>query len=105
MNNPQNARATGLSPTGRLLREAALDRHFDHAALNFFLKYSGEPPGLSLHEFMSRFERAVVFETLVKTHGNQKETANFLKVKKQTLSWKVKKQHILITKLITKQPV
>ena len=105
MSNPQNVQSMGLSSTGRFLKEAALDRHFDHAAHIFFLKYNGEPPGLSLHEFMNRFERAVVFETLVRTHGNQKETANFLKVKKQTLSWKVKKQNILITKQITKQPI
>jgi len=60
--------------------------------------------GLSLKDFLSRFERAVVFETLVRTRGSQKETADLLKVKKQTLNWKVKKQHIQITKQIIKQP-
>jgi DNA-binding NtrC family response regulator len=50
-------------------------------------------------------ERAVVFETLLRTQGSQKETAAFLKVKKQTLNWKVKRQHILITKHIVKEPI
>jgi len=105
MRNPRQTASTALRAEGKSLKQAALDRHFDHAALDFFLRYNGQPPGLSLREFLNRFERAVVFETLVRTHGSQKEAANFLKVKKQTLNWKVKKQHILITKMISREPV
>jgi DNA-binding NtrC family response regulator len=93
-----------MSPAERFLQKAAMDRQFDRAAVHFFLKYNSPIAGLSLKEFLSRFERAVVFETLVRTHGSQKETADLLKVKKQTLNWKVKKQHIQITKQIVKQP-
>jgi len=103
MRNPQKGPLTFLGPSGPILKRAILDRQFDRAALNFYSKY-GEVPGLSLREFLSRIERAVVFETLVRTHGSQKETAELLKVKKQTLNWKVKKQHIQITKQIIKQP-
>ena len=104
MRDPQKAPSIALNSHGRFMRQAALDRYFDKAAHNFFMKYNGEPPALSLHDFLARFERAVVFETLIKTNGSQRETALFLKVKTQTLSWKVKRQHILITKQITKQP-
>ena len=105
MRNPLNDPAIPLNPHAASLREAALQRYFDHAAYNFFLKYNGAPPHLSLHDFLILFERAVVYETLIRTHGSQKETAEYLKVKKQTLNWKVKKQHILITKQISKQSI
>jgi DNA-binding NtrC family response regulator len=90
-----------MSPDSRShsLREDALQRHFDRAAYSFFMRYNGEEPVLSLHDFMASFERAVVFETLVRTHGSQKETAAVLKLKKQTLNWKVKKQNIHIVKV------
>ena len=103
MRNPQKGPPIFLGPAGSILKKAVLDRQFDQTAVNFYLKY-GEVTGLSLREFLSRIERAVVFETLVRTHGSQKETAELLKVKKQTLNWKVKKQHIQITKQIVKQP-
>jgi DNA-binding NtrC family response regulator len=103
MRNPQKGPPLILSPAERVLKKAVMDRQFDRAAANFYLRY-GELPGLSLREFLNRFERAVVFETLVRTHGSQKETADLLKVKKQTLNWKVKKQHIQITKQIIRQP-
>jgi len=101
MRAPQNMPRMIPDSHGHALRENALQRHFDRAAYHFYMKYNGEPPVLGLHDFMDRFERAVVFETLVRTHGSQKETADFLKLKKQTLNWKVKKQHILITKVPT----
>lgn len=105
MRNPQKAPSLELHPGGMSLREAALDRYFDRAAYHFFMKYNGEPPRLGLHDFLARFEKAVVFEALVRANGSQAETAMFLQLKKQTLNWKVKKQHILITKQISKQPV
>jgi DNA-binding NtrC family response regulator len=77
--------------------------YFDHAAYRFFVRYNGEPPDLSLHDFLDLFERAVVYETLLRNHGSQKTTADLLKVKKQTLNAKVKKQHILITKQVIKE--
>lgn len=104
MRSPQKGPPLILTPAERLIRKAALDREFDRAAVNFFLKYNGALMGLPLKEFLGRFERAIVFETLVRTNGSQKETADLLKVKKQTLNWKVKKQRILITKQIIKQP-
>jgi DNA-binding NtrC family response regulator len=97
--NHQQASSIFPYSTENGLREGALQRHFDRAAHNFFLRYNGEEPVLSLRDFMERFERAVVFETLVRTHGSQKETAAVLKLKKQTLNWKVKRQHILIAKV------
>jgi DNA-binding NtrC family response regulator len=103
MRDPQKESFPFLATDGGLLKRGALDRQFDRAAENFYLKY-GELQGFSLREFLSRFERAVVFATLVRTHGSQKETAELLKVKKQTLNWKVKKQRIQITKQIVKQP-
>jgi DNA-binding NtrC family response regulator len=105
MRNPRKTPSADLQANGRSLREAALDRHFDQAAYSFFMKYNGETPVLSLHDFLERFERAGVFEALVKANGSQSETALFLRVKKQTLNWKVKKQHILITKQIIKEPI
>ncbi len=103
MRDPRKGPPIVLSPVARDLRRAALDRQFDRAAIGFYFRY-GETAGLSLREFLSRFERAVVFETLVRTHGSQKETAELLKVKKQTLNWKVKKQHIRFTKQVIRQP-
>lgn len=104
MRNPNKELPLILTPAERLIRKAALGREFDRAAVNFFLKYNGPLMGLPLKQFLGRFERAIVFETLVRTHGSQKETADLLKVKKQTLNWKVKKQHIRITKQTIKQP-
>lgn len=104
MRNPHKGTPLILSSNERFLTKAAIDRQFDRAAVHFYLKYNNLSEGLSLKEFLSRFERAVVFETLVRTHGSQKETADLLKVKKQTLNWKVKKQHIQITKQIVKEP-
>lgn len=105
MRNLRKAPSVDLRSGGRSLRQAALDRQFDLAAYQFFMKHNGEPPHLSLRDFLARFERAVVFEALVRAHGSQVATASFLRVKKQTLNAKVKKQHILITKQITRQPV
>ena len=105
MRDYQKAPSAEVGFSGKALREAKLQRYFDHAAYSFFIRYCGEPPEISLHDFLARFERAVVFETLLRTQGNQKETAAFLKVKKQTLNWKVKRQHILITKHIVKEPM
>ncbi len=104
MRDPQRIPSIAPTPNGRAFKPAGLDRHFDRAAFDFFTKYNGAPPNLSLHDFLDRFERAVVFETLVRNNGSQKETAAILKVKKQTLNWKVKKQHILITKQISLLP-
>jgi len=105
MRNPEKAPSSDVGFSGKTLREAKLQRYFDHAAYSFFIRYCGQPPEISLHDFLTRFERAVVFETLLRTQGSQKETAAFLKVKKQTLNWKVKRQHILITKHIVKEPI
>lgn len=101
MRNPQKG-PFSLTPAERALSKAAMDRQFDRAAVGFYARY-GELPGLSLREFLGRIERAVVFETLVRTHGSQREAADLLKVKKQTLNWKVKKQRIQITKQIIKE--
>jgi DNA-binding NtrC family response regulator len=97
--NPHKSSSVTPGSDARALTEGALQRHFDQAAYHFFMRHHGEPPVLGLRDFMARFKRAVVFETLVRTHRSQKETADFLKVKKQTLSWKVKKQRILFTKV------
>jgi DNA-binding NtrC family response regulator len=104
MKNPQKEPPLILSPAERVLKRAAMDKQFDREAVSFYLKYSQGQAGPGLREFLSRFERAIVFETLVRTRGSQKETANLLKVKKQTLNWKVKRQHIQIMKQIVKQP-
>jgi transcriptional regulator with GAF, ATPase, and Fis domain len=105
MRNFQKPPSSDVGFGGRALREAKLQRHFDHAAYGFYVRYCGDPPELSLQEFLARFERAVVFEALLRANGCQKDTAAFLKLKKQTLNWKVKRQHILITKRIVKQPM
>lgn len=105
MRDYQKAPSTEVGFGGKTLREAKLQRYFDHAAYSFFIRYCGDPPEIGLHDFLARFERAVVFETLLRTQGSQKETAAFLRVKKQTLNWKVKRQHILITKHIVKEPI
>lgn len=104
MRNPQKGPPLIAGPAADEIRRAAWERQFDRSAVNFYFRHNGEPPALSLREFLSRFERAIVFETLVRMHGSQKETADLLKVKKQTLNWKVRKQHIQITKQIIKQP-
>ncbi len=105
MKNLQKAASTALRAGGRSLKDAAFNRQFDQAAYHFFVRYNGENPVLSLHDFMARFERAVLFETLVRANGSQAETASILRVRKQTLSWKVRKQRILITKKIIKEPI
>lgn len=105
MRNPHKGLPVAMGPADRFLKKASVDRQFDRAAVSFYLKYNGPITGLSLKEFLSRFERAIVFDTLVRTNGSQKETADILKVKKQTLNWKVKKQHIQISKQIIKQPI
>ncbi len=80
-----------------------LTEHFEHDAYSFYLRYGmrlgGGTPPLSLHDFLSQFERAVMFETLMRTHGSQKRAADFLHLKKQTLSMKLKKQRIHIAKI------
>ncbi len=86
------------------LRPGPTRPYFDHAAYNFFMRHNGGPPGLSLHDFLDLFERAVVYETLLRTGGSQKQTADLLKLKKQTLNWKVKRKNIVITKTVTKAP-
>jgi DNA-binding NtrC family response regulator len=105
MRNPQKAPSADVGFGGQAHREAMLQRHFDHAAYSFYIRYCGDPPELSIHDFLVRFERAVVFEALLRTHGSQKDTAAFLKLKKQTLNMKVKRQHILIIKQLVKQPI
>ena len=105
MRNFQKPPSSDVGFGGQALRGAKLQRHFDHAAYSFFIRYCGDPPELGLHDFMDRFEQAVVFESLLRANGSQKDTALFLKLKKQTLNWKVKRQHILITKRIVKQPM
>jgi DNA-binding NtrC family response regulator len=99
LRNPHKSSIVTPRSGASALAPDALGRHFDRAAYQFFMRHNGDPPILNLRDFMARFERALVFETLVRTHGSQKETADFLKLKKQTLNWKVKKQHILITKV------
>jgi len=61
MRDYQKAPSAEVGFSGKALREAKLQRYFDHAAYNFFLKYNGEPPHLSLHDFLTLFERAVVY--------------------------------------------
>lgn len=105
MRNMQKPPSAEAGAWGKALRDVKLQRHFDHAAYGFFIRYCGDPPELGLHDFLDRFEQAVVFEALLRANGSQKDTAAFLKLKKQTLNWKVKRQHILITKRIVKQPM
>ncbi len=89
--------SSGIPPGGPEA-QAFLD-HFDRAAYQFFLKYNIDGPRMGLHDFLDRFERAVVFEALLRAHGSQKRTAEFLKLKKQTLNMKLKKQRIRIAKI------
>jgi DNA-binding protein Fis len=71
-----------------------LDPDFDRAACRFFREYNGDPPEMSLNDFLVRFERAVVFHTLAEMNGCQRRAAKFLKLKDTTLNRKVKVQHI-----------
>lgn len=87
------------NPYGDTVRTDDLQgRDFDQAACQFFLEYNGDPPMMSLNDFLVRFERAVVFHTLVQTNGCQRRAARFLKLKDTTLNRKVKVQHIHFVK-------
>jgi DNA-binding NtrC family response regulator len=54
---------------------------------------------MSLNDFLIRFERAIVFNTLTEMNGCQRRAAEFLKLKNTTLNRKVKVQHIQFTKI------
>jgi DNA-binding NtrC family response regulator len=54
---------------------------------------------MSLHDFLIRFEKAIVFNTLAEMNGCQRRAAAFLKLKNTTLNRKVKVQHIQFTKI------
>ncbi len=54
---------------------------------------------MSLNDFLIRFERAIVFNTLAEMNGCQRKAAAFLKLKNTTLNRKVKVQHISFTKV------
>jgi DNA-binding protein Fis len=75
-----------------------LDSDFDRAACRFFREYNGNPPAVSLNDFLAQFERAIVFQTLVEMNGCQRRAAKFLKLKDTTLNRKVKVQHIQFIK-------
>lgn len=72
---------------------------FDRAACLFFRQFNGVPPRLSLNDFLIRFERAIVFNTLAEMNGCQRRAAAFLKLKNTTLNRKVKVQHIQFVKV------
>jgi DNA-binding NtrC family response regulator len=73
-------------------------REFDRAAYRFFKEFNGYPPGIGLHEFLTRFERAIVFNALAEMDGCQRRAARFLKLKSTTLNRKVKVQQIHFVK-------
>lgn len=54
---------------------------------------------MSLNDFLVRFERAVVFNTLAEMNGCQRKAAAFLRLKNTTLNRKIKAQHIRFTKI------
>jgi len=83
-------------PQERVSKLVSLD--FDRAACRFFRQFNGNPPRLSLNDFLARFERAVIFNTLAEMNGCQRRAAAFLKLKNTTLNRKVKFQHIRFTK-------
>lgn len=72
---------------------------FDRASYRFFRQFNGTPPRMSLNDFLIRFERAIVFNTLVEMNGCQRRAAAFLKLKNTTLNRKIKVQHIQFTKI------
>lgn len=72
---------------------------FDRAACRFFQLFNGDTPRMSLNDFLIRFERAIVFNTLAEMNGCQRKAAAFLKMKNTTLNRKVKVQHIRFTKI------
>lgn len=76
----------------------ASDQDFDRAAYQFFQKYNGHPPVMSLNDFLVSFERAVVFNALTEMNGCQRRAAKFLKLKDTTLNRKVKVQNIHFVK-------
>lgn len=76
----------------------ASDADFDRAACQFFRKYNGHPPVLSLNDFLVNFERAIVFNTLAEMNGCQRRAAKFLRLKDTTLNRKVKVQNIHFVK-------
>ncbi len=76
-----------------------LSQDFEGTAFRFFRQFNGDPPKLSLNDFLVRFERAVVFKTLAEMNGCQRRAAAFLKLKNSTLNRKVKIQHIHFAKI------
>ena len=79
--------------------EGALSTTFDHAAYHLYLRYNGETAAVNLRDFIARLERAVIFITLAKTNGRQKDAARLLKLKETTLSSKIKKLNITVVKV------
>lgn len=84
-------------PQERSSKPVSLD--FDRAACRFFRQFNGSPPRLNLNDFLIRFERAIIFNTLIEMNGCQRRAAAFLKLKNTTLNRKVKVQHIQFTKI------
>lgn len=83
--------------------EAALNdgmshEYFERAACRFFREFNGNPPLLSLNDFLVRFERAIIFNTLAEVDGCQRRAAALLKLKNTTLNRKVKVQRIRFVK-------
>jgi DNA-binding protein Fis len=91
---PQNGTTPASFMIPRNPGEASSAWDFDHAAIDFFLRFNERHPDKNLHDFLGLFEKAVVFEILARTDGNQRSAAKLLGLKNSTFNAKVKKQNI-----------
>ena len=93
-------RSIFVTPESRVtvLGETSLPVEFGRAAYGFFSKHRNGHPELGLHDFLDLFEQAVIFETLERAHGGQKEAAKILGLKKTTLNMKIKKHNVSLSR-------
>lgn len=98
MRYPHGAGFSSVNSEGMAAAEKSLGPDFDRAAWRFFREQNGNPPAISLNDFLVHFERAIVFNTLADMNGCQRRAARFLKLKNTTLNRKVRVQRIHFVK-------
>jgi transcriptional regulator with GAF, ATPase, and Fis domain len=94
-------RSIFITPESRvtILGDVSLPAEFGRAAFGFFEKHKAISRRIGLHEFMALFEEAVIFETLARSQGGQKEAARILGLKNTTLNMKIKRHNVRFSRM------
>lgn|GEM_PF-4816447 len=99
MRVPSTTAAESFKPHPDGPGEHPFPEEFHEAACRFFREFNGNPPSRALSDFLVRFERAIIFETLTNMNGCQRKAARFLGLKNTTLNQKIKALNIQVAKI------